>query len=176
MYENYMTIIFPGVENLDRYLNGNMSKIELSENLGKTSFIKSAEALYGQNADILSSIKNFITEMILAKENLLGLYSTMVSLKLPILNTHNIYELELVKQAGALDDPRLQQIVDSLKSDVTHLPELVEECYNRLIRSMEEVIAWLVKPVEDVLEQIDELRKDLEIYQTSIRMNTDFFM
>ena len=41
---------------------------------------------------------------------------------------------------------------------------------------MEEVIAGLVKPVEDVLEQIDELRKDLEIYQTSTRMDTDFFM
>ena len=176
MFENYMTIIFPRLENLGWYLNGNMSKTELSENLGKISFIKSAEALYGQNADIRSSIKDFITEMILAKENLLGLYSTLVSLKLPILNTHNIYELDLVKQAGALDDPRLQHIVDSLKSDVTHLPELVEECYDRLIRSMEEVIAGLVKPVEDVLEQIDELRNYLKIYQTSTRMDTDFFM
>ena len=41
---------------------------------------------------------------------------------------------------------------------------------------MEDITDGLVKPIEDVLGQLDELRKDLEIYRTSTRMDTDFFM
>ena len=114
--------------------------------------------------------------MTLAKENQLEIYSVLVSLKLPVLNTHNVYELELVKQSNALNDSRLQEIVDSLGSNVTYLPELIAECYNRLIESMEELINGLVKPFEDMLEKMDELRNDLEIYRTSTKMDTDFFM
>ena len=39
-----------------------------------------------------------------------------------------------------------------------------------------EVTDGLIKPVEDVLEQLDELGNDLEIYRTSTRMDTEFFM
>ena len=59
MYDNYITMILLKIENLDRYLHGNMTKSELSENLSETSFVKSAEALYGRNTDILSSIKEY---------------------------------------------------------------------------------------------------------------------
>ena len=176
MYGNYITAVHPNIENLHRYLTRNMTKMELSQNLSQMSFIKSTEILYGQNADILSSIKEYTTDMTLAKEILLQIYSALVSLKLPILNTYNVYELELVKHAGALDDSRMRELVDSLKSDVTHLPQLVAECYNRLIKSVEEMTNALVKPIEDVLEQLQELRSDLKIYQASTEMDTDFFM
>ena len=176
MYENYMTMILLKIENLDRYLHGNMTKAELSGNLSETSFARSVDALYGRNTDILSSIKEYATEMTLAKENILGFYSVLVSLKVPILNTHNVYELKLVKQSDTLNDSRLQEIVDSLRSNVTYLPELVAKCYNRLIESMDELTDGPVKPIKDMLKQLDELRNDLEIYQTSTRMDTDFFM
>ena len=58
MYENYITSVHPNIENLRRYLNRNMTKMELSQNLSQISFIKSTEILYWQNADILSSIKS----------------------------------------------------------------------------------------------------------------------
>ena len=176
IYESFITAVHPNIENLDRYLSKNITKIELSKILGQISFVQSTEILYGENADILSSIKEYTTEMTLAKENLLAIYNTLISLKLPIVNTHNVYELELVKQSGSLDDFRLQEIVDSLKSDVSHLTELVSECYDRLIKSVEEMTTALVKPIEDVLEQLQELRRDLRIYQASTEMDTDFFM
>ena len=176
MYDNYKTAIYPNIQNLDRYLSRNMTKLELSDNLCQTSFVKSTEILYGQNADILSSMKEYTTEMTLAKENLLEIYNYLISLKLPIVNTHNVYELELVEQSDALDDYRLQGVVDSLRSDVTHLTELISECYDRLISSIEEMTTSLVKPIEDVLEQLQNLRRDLRIYQASTEMDTDFFM
>ena len=153
MYENYITSVHPNIENLRRYLNRNMTKMELSQNLSQISFIKSTEILYWQNADILSSIKKYTTNMTLAKEILMKICSALVSLKLPILNKYIVYELELVKYSGDLDDSRMRELVDSLKSDVTHLPQLVAECYNRLIKSVEEMTNALVKPIDDVLEQ-----------------------
>ena len=114
--------------------------------------------------------------MTLAKEILMKICSALVSLKLPILNKYIVYELELVKYSGDLDDSRMRELVDSLKSDVTHLPQLVAECYNRFIKSVEEMTNALVKPIDDVLEQLQELRSDLKIYQASAEMDTDFFM
>ena len=111
MYKNYITSVHPNIENLHRYLNRSMTKIELSQILGQLSFIKSTEILYGQNADILSSIKEYTTDMTLAKEILMKIYSALVSLKLPILNKYNVYELELVKYAGDLDDSRMRELV-----------------------------------------------------------------
>ena len=63
LYENYMTMILLKIEKLDSYLQGNMTKTELSESVSETSFVKSADALYGRNTDILSSIKEYTTEM-----------------------------------------------------------------------------------------------------------------
>ena len=85
--------------------------------------------------------------------------------------------MELVKKAAATNDSRMQEIVDNLKVDVIYyLPELIKESYNRLIESMEELRGGLLKPVEDVLRQMNQLRKDLEIYQASTNMDTGFFM
>ena len=176
MYENYDIMIHNNLVILDRYLNGSMTKIELSEMLSHMAVIKSAEVLYGQNADLSSSIKEYITEMTLAKEIQIGIYGTFIPSILSIISPYNVHELELVEQSVALNDSHLQEIVDSLKSDVTHLPELVAECYDRLIKSMEDVTDGIVKPVEDVLEQLQELRQDLRIYTTSTEMDTDFFL
>ena len=176
MYEHYNIITQNIRENLNRYLNGSMTKIELGEMLNQMAFVKSAEVLYGQNADLSSSIKEYITEMTLAKEIQIGIYGTFIPSILSIITPYNVHELELVEQSVALNDSRLQQIADSLKSDVTYLPELVAECYDRLMKSMEDVADGIIKPVEDVLEQLHELRQDLRIYTTSTEMDTDFFL
>ena len=71
----------------------------------------------------------------------------------------------------------MQEIIDNLKVDVIHyLPKLVRECHHRLIESMMEIRKDLIRPIEDVLGQLDKLIDELEDYQKSTRMNTDFFM
>ena len=115
--------------------------------------------------------------MTLAIETLVNVYKRYITLEFPLINIQNVYELELVEKAAAINDSCMQEIVNNLKIDVTiFLPKLIRECCSRLIRIMEEVTEGLIKPIEDVLEQLDELGNDLEIYRTSTRMDTDFFM
>ena len=115
--------------------------------------------------------------MTLATKTLVNVYKRFITLEFPLINIQNVYELDLVEKVAAINDSRMQEIVDNLKLDVTtFLPELIRECCSRLIKIMGEVTDGLVKPIEEVLEQLDELGNDLEIYRTSTRMDTDFFM
>ena len=143
--------------------------------------MKSAEQLWDSlfllKEDLQTQIRDYSTTMTLAKERILEDYIIYLTLDFPLINRENVYELELVKKAAAINDSRLQEIIDYLKVDVIHyLPELIMEYYNRLIESMAELTEGLVKPVGDLLGQLNQLRKDLEIYQASTNMDVDFFM
>ena len=176
LHRHYATGIHSNIfENLQSYLVGNITKMELGTKLRSKQ--KSFALLYEHKEDLRAYIKEYSTKMTLAAETLVNVYKRFVTLEFPLINIQDVYELELVKKAAAINDSRMQEIVDNLKLDVTtFLPELIRECCSRLIKIMEEVTDGLVKPVEDVVEQLDELGNDLEIYRTSTRMDTDFFM
>ena len=135
------------------------------------------DVLYQLKEDLLTHFTEYTAKMSLAKDSLINFFEFYLTLDLPLINRGNVYELELVKKAAAINDSFMQEIVDNLKVDVVqYLPELMKECFNRLIKSMEKIRDDPVKHIEDVLEQLAELQKDLEIYQTSTIMDTDFFM
>ena len=171
----YVTISHPDITILQSYLNGNLTKMELGKKL--KSMEESGDVLYQLKEDLLTLITEYSTKMALAKDSLVQLYKIYLNFDFPIINGQNVYELELVERAAAISHSHIQEIVDNLKSDVAYyLPDLITQSYKGLIKSMEEVSYGLVKPIEDVLGRLAELRKDLEIYQTSTRMDTDFFM
>ena len=171
----YVTVSHPDIKIIQSYLNGNLTKMELGKKL--KSMEESGDVLYQLKEDLLTLITEYSTKMTLAKDSLVQLYKVYLNFDFPIINGQNVYELELVERAATINDSHMQEIVDNLKIDVIHyLPELITHSYNGLVESMEEVTYGLVNAIEDVLGQLDELRKDLEIYQTSTRMDTDFFM
>ena len=176
LHRNYAAAIYSNIfENLQSYLVGNITKMELGTKLRSKQ--KSFALLYEHKEDMHAYIKEYSTKMTLATETLVNVYKRFITLEFPLINIQNVYELELVEKATAINDSRMQEIVDNLKLDVTtFLPELIRECCSRLIKIMEEVTDGLVKPIEDVLEQLDELGNDLELYRTSTRMDTDLFM
>ena len=170
-----MTVSHSDIAILQRYLSGHLTKMELGKKL--KSMEGSGDVLYHLKEDLLTLITEYSTKMTLAKDSLVQLYELYLNFDFPIINGQNVYELNLVERAAAINDPGMQEIVDNLESDVVqYLPELITQSYNGLIESMEQVTYGLIKPIEDVLGQLDELRNDLEIYQTSTRMDTDFFM
>ena len=171
----YVTVSHSDIAILQRYLSGHLTKMELGKKL--KSMEESGDVLYHLKEDLLTLITEYSTKMTLAKDSLVQLYEVYLNFDFPIINGQNVYELELVERAAAINDSGMQEIVDNLESDVVqYLPELITQSYNGLIESMEQVTYGLIKPIEDVLGQLDELRNDLEIYQTSTRMDTDFFM
>ena len=159
LHRNYAAAIYSNIfENLQSYLVGNITKMELGTKLRSKQ--KSFALLYEHKEDMHAYIKEYSTKMTLATETLVNVYKRFITLEFPLINIQNVYELELVEKATAINDSRRQEIVDNLKLDVTtFLPELIRECWSRLIKIMEEVTDGLVKPIEDVLEQLDELGK-----------------
>ena len=121
-------------------------------------------------------IKEYLSYAVILSGVVYHNYHEYVTMDMEVVNTKNVYELELVKAAGSVNNSELQEIVDGLKSDVKDLPDLTRLTFNKMMSSMEEVIDDVVKPIEDVLLQIQQLRNELDVYQKSTRMDTDFFM
>ena len=175
LHQYYSSVIHPDIEILQNYLNGNITKMELGKKL--KSMKESWETLYQLKEDLLAHITEYSAKMALVKDTFVKLYELYLTFDFPIINSGNVYGLEMVEEAAAIKDSRMQEIVNNLKVDVIqYLPKLMKECYNRLIKSMEKIRDDLVKQIEDILEQLTELQKDLEIYQASTIMDTDFFM
>ena len=171
---NYVTVNH--LDNiLQSYVNGNIIKFELGKKL--RSMEESWDVLYHLKEELETQTIEYSAKMTLAKDSLAQLYELYLTLDFPLINRENVYELELVKKAAAINDSRMQELVTNLKVDIiNYLPELIKECFERLIKPMEELKDGLVKPIEDVLKQFNELSNDLEIYQTSTKINKDFFM
>ena len=143
--------------------------------------MKTAEKLWDQlfllNEDLQTQIRGYSTTMTVARERISEYYRALLTADFPLINRENVYELELVEKAAAINDSRIQELVDNLDVDVVnYLPKLIRECYNRLVKSMQELTFELVKPVGSMLGLLNQLRKDLEIYRASTDMDTDFFM
>ena len=84
--------------------------------------------------------------------------------------------MEIVKAAAAIDDIGMQDIVRSLESDLENLTRLVEVVYERLsepVKKLRRTIPW---KVDAVLDQITTLKNNLDTYEATTRMNTDFYM
>ena len=111
--------------------------------------------------------------MIKGKNKLIALYNKLLNLKLPILNESYIYDLELVKSAGLIDDIHMQELVDSLNMDINvKLSELITETYKSLMNPLD----GMTEPVNELIGNVDNLAESLREYKTSTKMNTEFFM
>ena len=114
-------------ENLQSYLDGNITKMELDAKLRSKQ--KSFALLYEHKEDLHANIKEYSTKMTLSTETHVNMYKRFVTLEFPLINIQNVYELELVEKAAAINDSRMPEIVNNLKIDVTiFLPEMIREC------------------------------------------------
>ena len=171
LHQYYSAVIYPDIDILQNYLTGNITKMELGKKI--KSMEESWDVLYQLKEELQTHVTEYSSKMTLTKDYFVQFYELYLTLDFPIINRENVNELEMVEEAAAINDSRLEEIVNNLKVDVLHyLPQLIKECFKRLINSMEEVAYGLGKPVEDMLEQLDELRNDLDIYQRSTRMDT----
>ena len=87
-------------------------------------------------------------------------------------NFVTVNELELVKQAGEINDSSMHDLVHNLKENPEDILELVKEMYNRVMDPTES----LIQPVNDVVKKIEPLAESLKEYKTAIKLNTEFFM
>ena len=157
------------------YLKGHITKVELSEAFVSPSFIKAIEDLDDYSTDLEDIVKDYTNAMVKARDIYAVLIGELFDTTLPILNMHNVQELELVSQAKELNDSRMQEIVHNLQFNTKeNTQELVRETYNRL--NLKDPTETLTEQVKDVAQMVQTLTEDFREYKTSTRINNDFFM
>ena len=145
------------------YISGKVTKGELAEPFVTAHFTKAIQDLADCNADLVDIAKDYTNSMVKGRDLFVFMYDELFDLKLPILNTFTVNQLELVKKAKQLNDSRMQEIVDTLQFDIEG---------NRLMNLADA----FTESVNDAIEKIQNLAEDLNEYKAATKMNTDFFM
>ena len=165
--------IEPTVKHGAEYFNKTITKVKLTKKFHTPFFTKAVLDLADTSANMVDITKDYSDDIKKGKDKLFTLYNKLFKLKLPILNSYNVYQLELVRAAELINETVMQDLVHNLKTEMdVQLPELVAETYDRLINPTEEI----TDSVDDLIARIDTLSENLKEYEASTKMNTEFFM
>ena len=177
MQRQFFSEISPVVDTTQQYLDGNATKGNLVESFKTIAFVRSLEIIDGINTDLSAAVRNYDSSLRQSKDKLRKGYQNLLRLTLPILNKYNVYELEIVKAAAAVDDTEMYDLVQSLESDLENqMTLLVELIYERLSLPVRELRLSIVSKVDAVLAQITTMKENLDAYEATTIMNTDFYM
>ena len=172
LHDKVFNRILPALTLAHYYLEGNVTKLTLSETFETTHFHKEVEALSDLSDDLVEVTNAYTDAMIKGRDKFEDMYEKMLNLKLPVLNLVTVNSLELVKQAAEINDPLVKGLVQGLKENPNDVIELVKDMYNRVM----DPTASLIEPVNDVVKRTEPLADNLKEYKTSTKMNTEFFM
>ena len=159
------------------YLDQRITKSKLSQEFASRLFLKYRENIADLTHELEEAIKEYDEEMSIGMEKLKDHYRKLFELSLPVINNYNVYKLNLVKNAAKINDTTLQNITNGLQNNLEdNMMDLITETYTRLIQPFTEMKISLLDPVDDVIEQINDLSEFLLEYKMSTKMNTNFFM
>ena len=106
-------------------------------------------------------------------------YSKIAQLTIPILTTYNVNRFIMVQLAKDinLNDKQIQELVEFLKHNLDPaLPNLSRITYERIIKRVEKLKEVIIRPMEDLMEEIKEFSHGLQEYEKSTIMDTTFFV
>ena len=159
------------------YLDQRITKLKFSQEFASTHFLT-----YRENVAVLTDhlqlvIKDYMEELTLTAEKQKEIYKKIFEIGVPVINNYNVYQLNLVKNATEINDSTLQNITNGLQNNLEeNMAALITETYKRLVQPFTEMKTNLLDPVDDILEQINDLEELLAEYRMSTKMNTHFFM
>ena len=177
LFKEVMQKIEPAVNMAGFYLQNNITKINLAKEFEAPSFTKAVGDLADYNKQLVDVAKDFTDEMVKGKDKLETAYQQLFHLKLPVFNDYNVYRLQLVEDAAALNDSVWENLIGSLDEDLeSSLTLMVTEAYERLMTPVEDLRTRLMEPVEELLVQVEDLDASLKEYKQATKMSTQFFM
>ena len=160
-----------------KYLDEKITKSKLSQEFASTHFLIYRENVADLRINLQQLIKEYNKELNLGMEKLKDIYKKVFGFNLPVINNHNVYQLNIVRNSTQINDTTLQGITNGLHNNLEEkMAALITETYARLEQPFIEMKTNLLDPIGDMLEQINDLDEVLTEYIMSTKMNTHFFM
>ena len=173
LYDEVIDLVESTAKFGSEYIDKKITKLKFAEGFDSPFLTKAVQNLAKTNAILVDVNTDYSDEITKGKDIYVSLYNKLAKLALPILNNYTVYQLELVKAAELVNDTGMQELVNSLRTNIdVLLPELVAETYNRLSNPTEEI----TDSVDDLIAHIDPLNENLKEYKASTKMDTEFFM
>ena len=177
VYELYKENILPVGLKVQDYLLGNITKKKLLRLFERSTFLMGREDLMDFNADLNEAVRDLIELCQHVKRKIVDGYHKIINQKIPLLTTYNVDDLILVKLAKFVEDSEMQELVESLKHglDPSFL-KLIRLTFERISAALNGVREEIIKPVEDLVDELDRFHNSLYRYEKSTIMDIDFFM
>ena len=177
LYKEIVDKIDPTTSTSKEYINGFVEKTALCLEFETPLFKKAIEDLSDINRDLVEVLKDYIEEMTVGLGKMRRAYTGLFKLKLPVMNSYNIHQLQLVQRAAEMNDTLIQDVVNNIENNVEDpMYALEAEIHERLITPIGQMENTVADPVDDLLSQIGKLDESLNDYKESTKMNTEFFM
>ena len=175
--KNYKETVIPTLNNIEDYLLRNITKNKLHRLLELSSFTMGRENVLEFNQDLNQNVKNFIDLLKFVDENIASAYGKITQLKIPILTMYNVNELIMVQLAKNINNKHIQELVESLKRSLDPaLRDLSMIIFERILNRVDELKEVIIRPTEDLMEEIKEFSHSLQEYEKSTIMDTNFFV
>ena len=178
MIDSDLFDLFDLFDIIQAYTSGVISKLQLAERIVSKGFVKITQRLQFQNTEIQNLLQAYYHNLqISAQNNLFEGYLKLIQIHSPPLITReNVYDLEIVKATMTVNDTDIQNGLSQLKEDMSELLPVILYLFEKLEKPTEELKKDVINPVDDILERMETLYKNLEEYKDSTVMNSHFFM
>ena len=174
------TVILPRVEILEAYTRESVTKETLAKNITSRTLDRAIMDI----VDLENKIESFLYETVnsidLMWTAVANLYQTILAREIPMIKPSGVLQLEFPKIITIRDPTKQDIFLNSMQMDVAKYVDAVVETFKVIFEDYSSVFDNIkAKQVDDVLgmvSYIDELRRELQRYLTSLKMDEEFIM
>ena len=169
--------LLPTLEKTRLYLKNNATKFDLAKSFENRLFRKYIQDFSYHAKELETSIQNYLSEMNTFSDQIKLAYKELFTIRYPIINSHNVYQLKLISGAQSINDNLIMIIVESLKENMeTNILKLWDLIFERLTINMIRIKSAVVLSADDIITEVNEFTSDLRKYKESLKVETDFLM
>ena len=169
--------LLPTLEMGRMYLENHVKKLELAKYFENNLFRKTFQDVSYYAKELEASMQFYLSEMDTFLDQIKLAYEELFALKLPVINSHNVYHLKLVTEAGDTKDIETMSIVQSLRENYEeNILKLWNIIFERLTTYKTVLKSSVFLPVDEFSTKVNDFSADLRKYKDSLQVGTDFLM
>ena len=162
---------------INKYLQMNITKMELARTMESLLGRKSLEDIVGDGTDFVSSALDSIQEAELILNYVTEAYQHLLGLTIPVYTIKQAKRMEMIKYAVAQNVTEINEILLGIEDDATEtVTALLRYLFQGFIDVVRHARTELSSSLDDLATAADMLDEDLQEYIKQGQMDDDFYM